>query len=641
MSTQTARAMTWLSGEVGGSSPPNNPMLPGTVDAIVDQAMKGPLREIHNRIVDNGINRRTGELHLSSVDFELCGPLPLVWRRHYRSHRADQRLDFGHGWSHPLAHSMTLEDGQLHYHDNEGETAVYDRPGIGQRMHCADQSILSRFGDYFTLQREGRVYGFEPDPLNPRRWRLAQLLTTDLTHHWQVHYNDRDAGQITGATSSWGASIRLVGNRSGWLRLTGKAQPHWPERTLAQYHFDVRGDLIAARDSAERLMQYRYSDHLCRLQRYANGQVRRYDWDDAETPRCTRAGEVRYRWDPASQTSQRVTPDGRIDSLVFDREQRLALHRHPDGTLEHWQYDDAGRLRMHSGPLGAVQFDYDDQDRLIHRCPAGPEAAPKEATRLEYRKDHRHPTAIIDAQEQRTRCQYRFDGRPTAIVHPDGQEEHWTYRNDRLTRYRDRRNQLHRYQWDETLGVLVRYEWVALTESIATFESFSAPDTMVSELTFEFNDEGGMRARVITGDLPYTLDFDVLDRLRRVTDDANRRWRFHYDTSGRLAAHINPAGDRFGFRYERDARPQALITPDGETIPLDREASSVCRAHAALSPFVDAVLQRQTPAIQSSETGAIPAVQEHLLNVLAGPDSLTGLRTSTPPRRYSNARPPG
>lgn len=631
MSAQTVRSQAWLSGEARGSSPSQHTPDIGSVESIVEMAVDGPLPDIHSRVHQNGIDRRTGEMHLAHTNFELCGPLPLVWQRCYISRNRERRGELGHGWSHPFQQCITSENGQLHHHDTDGTTVSYPRPAIGQRMHCPNQCILSRYGDYLTLQRGGTVYGFEPDPWHPLRWRLVQLLTTDLTHHWQLHYDDREAGRLTGASGSWGARIRFVSGRRGWLRVTGQAQADWPERTLAHYHLDRHGDLIAVRDCSGRLSQYRYSNHLCRLQRTAGGTLRRFDWDTSrDEPRCTRAGEVRYHWDTDGRTSQAVCPQGRTDSLVFDAEDRLVLHRNGDGELEHWQYDDQGRLRARSGPEGSHRFDYDDRGRLIRHT------APRDRTiLLQYQKDRRRPSAVVDDLGHRTAFQYRFDGRPTAVHHPDGREEHWTYQHDRLVRYRDRHNHLHRYIWDETLGLLARYECVALIDSIHPFRQPNGQVTLLSELTFEFDDRGRMLSRAVHDDREQRLEHDEFGRLCLVHDDQGRTWRFDYDGTGRLAVQTHPSGSETHFRYEWDARPVAIVLPGGDEVRCDPEVPRpVSELNDQLSPYLDFILERQALAGPCSQSRAIPAMQEFLLDYLIGPDSLTGLRTSNPPKRY-------
>ena len=630
MSAQTDRSHHWLAGEADGSSPTSQTPAAGAVDSIVKMATDGALRDIHSRVFQKGIDRRTGEMHCEHIDFELCGPLPLVWRRRYKSSNRERRGELGHGWSHPLQQCITADNGQLHHQDTDGTVVSYPRPAIGQRMYCANQCILSRYGDYLTLQRDGVVHGFEPDPWHPMRWRLVQLLTTDLTHHWQVHYDDKDGGLLTGATGSWGARVRFIGGRRGWLKVTGRAQADWPERTLAHYHLDRHGDLIAVRDGYGRLSQYRYSNHLCRLHRTTSGSLRRYDWDTSmDAPRCTRAFDLTFRWDPDSRTSQATNDRGQIDSLVFDREGRLVLHRHQNGDIEHWQYDDQGRMRTHSGPEGARRYDYDERNRLIRFNDAA-----DQTLSLHYQKDRPRPKSVVDALGQRTTFQFRFDGRPTAVYHADGREEHWTYQHDRLTRYRDLYNQLHRYIWDESLGVLARYECVTLSDPLQPVHALNGQVTMRAEVTFEFDDRGWMHTRVIQDDRQHSLVHDELGHLCQLTDHVGLTWRFDYDSNGRLAVQIHPKGMTTRFLYERSARPTALILPGGDEIRCAADDRAVSHYNGQLSPFIDVILDRQAPIEPGMVSRAIPTVQEHLLENLIGPDSLVGLRTSNPPPRY-------
>lgn len=45
---------------------------------------------------------------LDQADFDLPGPIPLAWRRRYRSGDGGTDGWFGQGWSHPLATELWL-----------------------------------------------------------------------------------------------------------------------------------------------------------------------------------------------------------------------------------------------------------------------------------------------------------------------------------------------------------------------------------------------------------------------------------------------------------------------------------------------------------------------------------------------------
>ncbi|GGX68918.1 DUF6531 domain-containing protein [Saccharospirillum salsuginis] len=517
------------------------------------------------------INMLTGEELFSHVDFELGGPLPLVWKRLYRSTASGRRSDLGHGWSHPFDQSMALKDGQLVHRDAEGAYITFPLPEDGKRVRNQWGTVLSRYGDYISLRQDGVVLNFEPDPHQPDQWRLSHLSTTDRKHRWELRYTDTHPGQgvLTQATASWGALLRFEHGKHGWHRITGRASPHLPVTTLAHYRIDRHGDLIAARDQSGQQEQYRYAHHLFQLRQTATGLHFGFEWD-ATTPdaRCTRQYEegghydYRFQWTPENRTSTATDGRGFEETFVFDAEGNLIEQTRPDGTVERWEFDSHSRLRAHTDPLGnTTRFDYDRRDRLVKRTDAL-----GHTVRLHYWNDSPQPSQIIDPLGQRTHYDYTPDGQLTAVRHPDGTEERWTHHGDRLIGHQDRQGRQHRYHWHDTLGTLSRYE--CLTER----DDEPGTLTTLADITFEYDDQGRLHTQTDQHGRQQHFQYDDHGRLITQLDEHNRAWRFDYDRAGRLVRQTDPSGRTTELRYGVFAQPEARVLPNGTEIRYEYDA---------------------------------------------------------------------
>lgn len=531
--------------------------------------------EAHSTTCGDPINMLTGEELFSQVDFELGGPLPLVWKRLYRSTASARRSQLGHGWSHPFDQSLVLRDGQLIHRDAEGASITYPLPDSGQRVRDQHGTVVSRFKDWLSVKRDGLVWQFEPDPDQADRWRLTQLTTSDQRHHWQLWYEPagtvEEGGpeRLTHATSSWGAKVRFKAGRHGWQVIRGRAHPNQPERTLAHYRVDRSGDLIAARDQNGGLEQYRYTHHLFQRRHTATGLVFGFEWDgNNPDARCTRQFETsghydyRFEWDPANNTSRATDGRGYVETFVFDAAGHLTERTRPDGGQERWEYDSQGRLRAHTDAAGHItRYDYDRNDRLVRRTDAL-----GQAFELHYWQDSDQPSQIIDPLGQRIQYDYTAEGQLSATRHPDGTEERWTWRGDRLIHHRDRQGRTHRYHWDETQGSLSRYECLT--------EADGEPDDRVTitDLQFDYDDQGRLHRQVDQHGQEQHYHYDDLGRLTTQLNEHGQAWRFEYDRAGRLVAQTDPGGRTTRLRYGAFAQPEARILPNGQTIGYEYDA---------------------------------------------------------------------
>ena len=56
---------------------------------------------------------------------------------------------------------------------------------------------------------------------------------------------------------------------------------------------------------------------------------------------------------------------------IYDKKDRLILHRYFDGTTEEWKYDDRNNVIWHKYPNGTTtEWKYNDNDKIIwHKTP--------------------------------------------------------------------------------------------------------------------------------------------------------------------------------------------------------------------------------------------------------------------------------
>jgi len=128
----------------------------------------------------------TGRVTTDSTDFELPGPLPLVFERSYASSWSHRDSPVGHGWSHPLDQAVWIEPGCVVYRAEDGREIEFDtfdlpdhaiRPGdeLFEPINRLKLSSLGRFR-WEVETADGLVHEFGPvaGDKDPTLARLVQ-----------------------------------------------------------------------------------------------------------------------------------------------------------------------------------------------------------------------------------------------------------------------------------------------------------------------------------------------------------------------------------------------------------------------------------------------------------------------------------
>ncbi|NJD05819.1 MAG: peptidoglycan-binding protein, partial [Methylococcaceae bacterium] len=246
----------------------------------------------------------SGEEMLERVDFTWDGPLPLVWRRFYRSGQCDQDLQLGHGWLSPLDEWLEVGE-RVSYHNADGQRINLPLPEVGSySVNLPEQIRLYRDAKRFRLVDRS---GLERVFLGASGRCLLASWNNREGQSLQIHRGDHgDIDRI-----SAGSHRHLLLERQGRhivairrARRNGTAYEPVSD-PLVRYQYSEEGDLIATLDRLEQGERYGYRNHLLISRKLASAFLFQFEWD-GETPkaRCIRSyGEngiydYRFEWLP-------------------------------------------------------------------------------------------------------------------------------------------------------------------------------------------------------------------------------------------------------------------------------------------------------------------------------------------------------
>ena len=527
------------------------------------------------------ISLATGEELLELEDFRWDGPLPLVWRRFYRSGQSAIDLQLGHGWLTPLDEWLDIAAANIHFHDREGRSIALPLPAPGGyslnlparlRLYREDQQ-------YRLLAENGAERIFAADTGRLLAWQNPTGQRIDLVYDAQ--------GKVQLLQASWGKALliqreagriaAIVPARRGGQGWEAAAQP------LCTYQYDAQGDLAAALNRLNQGERYAYRNHVIIRRRLASGFSFHFEWDDY-TPkgRClrntgdhgiyayrfewtdsgisraidSRGGVTEYMHDANALLLWQTSPEGRRTHYAYDANKRLVSVTDPAGHSTHYAYDEEGRLTTLTDALGqAYQLGYDDQSR---------------------------PVALTDPLGQTWTRAYDAQGRLLETQDPQGGATRYAYNElGLLAAVTNALGQTRRLLWDTQARLLgetgfdgrqYRYQYDAEDRLLAAI----AADTL--ETRYQYDAVGRLLGVTAADGRATQLEYNAQGLLTRYTDAAGQATEYCYaEGLSQPSERIDPSGQRLRYRYDSERNLIGLINAKDETYTLqyDRDENLI------------------------------------------------------------------
>ena len=386
--------------------------------------------------------------------------------------------------------------------DDNRSTTVYDKSG---QVIASVNALGKRWTNVYD-QYQRTIYSLDP---NLKR-------TTTIY--------DKDGYQI--------GAINVLGQRSTMTRdLAGRVSRSIDALgTRTTYVYDKAGRQVRTEwhggaitstvyDNADRVVRESTPlDARTTLAYFAGGQVRR-----RVTPTATGAPSA-------------------IVSTVYDNRGMIAATIDPLARRSSFSYDAAGRLRQTQDPRGKYTTTiYDKADRSIATM-----------DQLGYRT-----TSTYDAAS-RVRRMTNGRGKITSFVYD--QSSDMTTLIDPLLRRTT-------YAYDALNRRSRRVDGRSVTTIYLYDDNLNQPAGMRytndPPVTFSY-DALGNRTRMQDGRGYTTYVYDALNRVRRVTNSANRTVSYLYDALSRRTLLTTPDNERFTYTYDLANRLTRLVNPQGE-----------------------------------------------------------------------------
>ncbi|NWA38543.1 RHS domain-containing protein [Pseudomonas reactans] len=548
----------------------------------------------------------TGEELLTLTDGTLDGILPFEWTRLYRTSAVEVDCGLGFGWSHSLAHRLSVSGDSVVWTDHENRSTTLPLPTVSRPAitnSLAEAAIyLGSLPDELVLSQGSRFYHFRDGVLTAISDAYDNRLRISRNYLGQIERLDNGVGRSLFLRY---ASGRIVAVDYQIERAVDDGPFVWvTEQNVVAYAYDAVGRLVSATNAVGESEVYRYDEQHVILERgLAGGASFFWEWERAgKAARCVRHWasfsqmDTRYAWDDNGQVTV-FNADGSQEVYVHDQRARLVQRVDPDGAEHFKSYDEKGRLTVEQDPLGAITaYQYDEAGRLVAVFPGDDEPTSYEhdngfvrvvrrgeAVWKYERNDQGDVTRRTDPDGHSTEYSYNKRGQLTQVWYPDHSCHRlvWNERGQLLEeqlpnggvkryRYDDLGRQVVR---EDEHGALTQYQWDAAGRLLkltqpggATREySYNAYGKITSErdelghvTRYEYADGLHLISRRINADgtqVKYRYD-NVRLLLTEIENEVGETYRLQYHANGLIQQETGFDGQRTAYLYDLNGNLQ-------------------------------------------------------------------------------------
>lgn len=553
------------------------------------------------------VDAATGRVYHTNVDFELPGPIPLVWERTYYSDAwVDGPLGFGWHHSYNIGILPLGNEAFLLRHADGRESGLPVLLPDGEWFDRKEQLHWKHDTDgYLLTDAKGFQYRFN-GPQNVHGYYMVSSIST--RDGFSIHFSYTTKGYLAEIISSRGECLSIDTDEQGHVLCVSLRQPNNEDIKLVRYKYDNQGNMVETIDSLDISKYFFYEDqHL--LTRLTNQDGMSFHWEyegHDENARCihtwgdggvmeyffkygkgythARNGEnavteyfygsdkliykiidanggiTRYRYNVFEELEVTINPEGYTRKTVCDDFGFPVRITDENGEDTWLQYDNNHNLTSLRTPEGRqLTWKYDEQDRLVSRTTMN-----GQTIRYSYKDGLLH--TITDGQGRVYTLLFSSHYELESLVFPNGLSRHWFYDNrGRLIEATDIKGNITRYAYDradnlirleEPDGNIHHFEYDAMGNMIHAKDN-------IREVKFTYGALGILKSREQERHR-ITFGYNSELQLRRIGNEAGENYFFELDGLGQVITEIGFDGLRHEYERDGSGRVTRVNRPGGK-----------------------------------------------------------------------------
>lgn len=556
------------------------------------------------------VDAASGRVFASTIDFELPGPIPLVWERTYYSD-ATVPGPLGYNWHH--AYNMSLYDlrnGYFSIRLSDGRETVMPAMAAGDSYYNRREKLWWHRdnGGYYLKDAARLTYRFALKPAPDGSYLLSEIRNA-AGFNMQFRYNGN--GYLQQIIDSSNRLLHVTTDQHGRIEKVHTSNGvHTID--LVRYTYDEAGNLSSATNALNVSKYFFYQEHLlvqltnqggmnfyweyegtgenarC-VHTWGDGGVMEYyaRYEEGKTVTTNSLGYTKeYYYDERHLIYKIIDGNGGVTLQQYNSDEELEIVVDPVGNTTKNIYDEYGKLVSQvNGNGDATLFSYDEQHRLeAAKSPAGcrlkwsynkqgllEKKTFVNGNTLQY--EYRGPELVkmIHSNGRVFELEYDEQHNLSKLSTPEGTQLHWKYDGlGRLIRETNENGYWYAYDYDAA-GNMIRIEEA---DGITNTFSYDAADNLITatdgqrEVNFTYGPLGMLTGRSQHG-INVRFNYDTELQLRSIVNQAGEIYRLEPDANGNT---IHEYGfDGIQRRYERDGagRVKKVVRPGNRWTAYD------------------------------------------------------------------------
>lgn len=471
---------------------------------------------VHNQICEvtgHPVVIATGKVFTERLDFQLPGPVPLVFERKWNS-TSRYRGPLGHGWHWKYDLALAYDDNAVVLRMADGRPAIFPRLDNGEGFTNANENLtLLPHAKGFTVRndKENLFYEFiipagevtSTLPLVAVRDGAGRAIRFDYDERQNLRQIIDSAGRVLPVSCDQKGRITAV--RVPHPKIAGK------EFIITSFSYGATGDLIESKDALGNSFKYEYENHLLVRETNRNGLSFYFAYDENEY--CIRT------WGD----------DGIYDhKLVYNTKEKWTTVEDSLGNLSKYYWNDQGLNWKIVDPLGNERLQrFDERNKLVSE---------------------------IDEIGRFTAYDYDEFGNRTEIIYPDGTEISLAYDDGLLLAATDQ----------------IKGSWGWAYNERRQLEERTDP--LGRKTSYRYDENGDLVELIDPAANTVNLGFDDVHQLTELKTADGATSRYKYDRLGRAIESIDPRGNVRETKFNLLGNVMKVREPDGNVRLLDFDA---------------------------------------------------------------------
>jgi len=546
------------------------------------------------------------------TDFELPGPIPLVWERVWNSD-AENEHQLGHGYHHSydLPMRIVYDDQVIAVCLPDGRTCGFPILEDGQEFyHRMERLTLKREGNNYNLYHHTKRLNYQYTPVDSEYYVPVSISNTS-GQAVSLFYSGKS---LVGITDSCGRVITFDLDHKN--RISGIYLESLKGRSLlVGYEYNEAGDLAVIKDALLQAVTIKYDNHLMVAKTDRNGQTFYWEYDvekrcthtwgdegllegwleyhpelgyniitDAlgnqsvyyynEDFLCTQIKDALgysefYEYTETFEIYRKIDKEGYLTGYTYDEKGNLTTLIQPDSSQYTYVYDENDRLIIANDPEGGTTiWNYNEEGKL--KTTVAPD---KGITAFSYNESGL-VSEIRDVNKGITQLEYDAEFNLVKLTLPYGEVATWTYNEKgEVEKAVNPEGAVQKFSYDP----LGRVTQVINPDHTSVQLRYNAYDEVIHakdnehDVKFDYTPLGSLKMREENG-VKVEFNYNRNEELINVKNEHNELYRFVRNANGEVAEEIG--FDSLSRKYLRNRAGQVVKVerPDNRWTKFERDA---------------------------------------------------------------------